>query len=501
MGQAWVRFQDVTFGYETTSRPLLEGLTCHFPVGWTGIIGGNGVGKTTILRLATGALRPQQGRVTVPGRAIYCPQRTDDAPEQLGELVRATEADACEIRGRLAVEEDWAGRWRTLSHGERKRAQIGVALWLKPEVLALDEPTNHIDADARALLASALPMYAGAGLLVSHDRELLDALCGQCLFVEPPNGVMRPGGYTEGSQQAGREEEHRRRQRRTAKTAHARLRREAVRRRAKASRANRDRSKHGLGAKDHDARAKIDMARVTGRDARAGQLLSQLSGRLRQAEERLQHARVKKVHELGVWVPEARSKRDHLFRIAAGSIPLGADRRLRFPGLAMRPDSRVALTGPNGSGKSTLIEHIVSRLNVPKGKVTYIPQEIDLESSRRALDEMRGLRRDALAHAMTVVSRLNSRPERLLESEAPSPGEVRKLLLARGIAEGPHLIIMDEPTNHLDLPSIECLEQALDDCPCGLLLVSHDKRFLARLVRTTWRIVRESGGSRVVVGE
>jgi ATPase subunit of ABC transporter with duplicated ATPase domains len=74
----------------------------------------------------------------------------------------------------------------------------------------------------------------------------------------------------------------------------------------------------------------------------------------------------------------------------------------------------------------------------------------------------------------------------VLESGSPSPGEVRKLLLATGIARRPHLVVMDEPTNHLDLPSIECLEAALAECPCGLLLVSHDRRLLGRLTRVRW---------------
>ena len=89
---------------------------------------------------------------------------------------------------------------------------------------------------------------------------------------------------------------------------------------------------------------------------------------------------------------------------------------------------------------------------------------------------------------MTLVSRLGSRPARLLASTTPSPGEIRKILLARGVARGPHLIVMDEPTNHLDLPSIECLEAALAEAPCALLLVSHDARFLSKLTRTRWEL-------------
>ena len=499
MDQSWVMLDRVSFAYETASRPLLEDLSAHFPTGWTGIIGANGVGKTTILRLATGELTPQAGRVRTPGRAIYCPQRTDTPPNHLEEMLQAADARVCELKGRLGVDEDWPMRWDTLSHGERKRAQIAVVLWLRPEVLAIDEPTNHIDAEARALLASALRTFEGVGLLVSHDRELLDTLCRQCLFVDPPHAVMRPGGYAEGAQQAQREAAQHRRDRKIASAAYVRLQREAVKRREEASRADRKRSKRGLAPRDHDARAKIDLARVTGKDARAGQLLNQIRGRLSQAEQRLERIKVKKVYQLGIWVPGSRSHRDYLFRLPAGTVSLGVLRRLRFPETMMRPEDRIALTGPNGTGKTTLIRHILSRVDVPREKVTYVPQEIDLESSIETMARVRGLRDETLGRVMALVSRLNSRPARLLESNEPSPGEIRKVLLALGIAREPHLIIMDEPTNHLDLPSIECLEQALEGCPCALLLVSHDLRFLNRLTETRWRIVPAVDGSQLLV--
>ena len=94
---------------------------------------------------------------------------------------------------------------------------------------------------------------------------------------------------------------------------------------------------------------------------------------------------------------------------------------------------------------------------------------------------------------MTAVSCLGSSPERLLASENPSPGETRKLLLALGIMRQPHLVVLDEPTNHLDLPSVECLEDALAACPCALLLVSHDARFLERLCRVRWQLEARGG--------
>jgi ATPase subunit of ABC transporter with duplicated ATPase domains len=139
---------------------------------------------------------------------------------------------------------------------------------------------------------------------------------------------------------------------------------------------------------------------------------------------------------------------------------------------------------------------IVSAVELPPERVTYIPQEIDRATARHLLTQVRGLPREQLGHLMTIVSRLGSRPQRLLETTEPSPGEIRKILLALGITRTPHLLIMDEPTNHLDLPSIQCLEEALVECPCGLLLVSHDRYFLDRFTTNRWHITAAQDGER-----
>ncbi|HEY3283801.1 MAG TPA: ATP-binding cassette domain-containing protein [Armatimonadota bacterium] len=516
----------VTFAYEGAPTPLFEGLSATLPEGWTGIVGPNGAGKTTLLKLAVGDLLPLRGAVSGPERVVYCPQRTDDPPEHLEGFLACLEGDACRLRGALGVEQDWAERWSTLSDGERKRAQIGTALWLQPEVLAIDEPTNHIDLDARELLARALRTFRGVGLLVSHDRDLLDGLCRQCLLVEPPTATLRPGGYTEAFQQRVLEEERARDERERARHALAALRKEYVARRQEADRADRRRSKRHLARGDSDGRAKIDAAIVSGADARAGRLVSQLAGRLGQAESALAGTSAPKARRLGIWLPGSRGKSGPLAHLPPGEIPLvGAagtaeerltlieeqasrapsrivlDRRLRFPELALCGGNRVALTGPNGAGKSTLLRHLLSQLRLPEGRLTHLPQEVTAEECRRLLREVTELPSADLGHVMTVVSRLGSRPDRLLESAEPSPGEVRKLMLALGIARSPWLVVMDEPTNHLDLPALECLEDALAECPCALLLVSHDLRFLRRLTTTRWHLTRDpSGDSLVRVG-
>jgi ATPase subunit of ABC transporter with duplicated ATPase domains len=484
-------FQNVSFTYDRASQALIGDLSVHFSQGWTGIVGANGVGKSTILKLATGSLEPRRGRVATPKFAIYCEQRTDQVPHQLVELIHALNGDAFEIKGRLGVADDWIERWPTLSHGERKRAQIAVAMWRKPQVLAVDEPTNHLDTEAQVLLFTALSNFSGVGLLVSHDRKLLDDLCQQCLFVDPPDAILRPGNYTHGLQQAQMDEITARKHRARAKQGFSRLKREASKRRGAASHADRKRSKRGLAPKDHDAKDKINLARVSGKDGAAGKRLNQLQGRLSQAQTKLDDFKVKKTYQMGIWMSGAKSKRNALFNIRAGSLSLGADKWLQFPDLSMAPDDRIALTGSNGSGKSTLIGHIMQSLNLPQNQVTYLPQEIDIHASQDIMARARNLPNQELGKMMTVVSRLGSRPHRLLESVEPSPGEVRKILLATGIARVPYLIIMDEPTNHLDLPSIECLEQALEDCPCGLFLVSHDQRFLDILAHKRWHISKD----------
>ncbi len=490
MSEKFVSFKNVSFSYESMAGPLLEGLDASFPEGWSGIVGANGAGKTTVLKLACGLLNPEAGVVRRPGDAVYCAQRTDAVPDGLAALVEAGDAAASLVKGRLGVEPDWVPRWGSLSHGERKRAQIAVALWRQPEVLALDEPANHIDAEAAAMLVSALRDFRGIGLLVSHDRDLLDALCRRCLFLDPPEAVMRPGDYSSGRREALREEESARNRKELAKKEAARLKQEAQRRMSRAREAGRKFSKKDLDPRDHDGRARIDLARLTGADGRSGKLAGRMQSRFEQAGRAAETIKVRKRYELGIWIDGERCPRDRLFRLPEGRLPLGGGRELRHPELVMRPGDRIALSGANGTGKSTLVRRILETADLPAGRLTYLPQEIDLGSSREILAEVRRQPSAILGQTMTAVSRLGSRPEGLLTSVEPSPGELRKILLGLGIALKPHLIVMDEPTNHLDLPSIECLEEALADCPCGLLLVSHDERFLRRLTRIRWHIAR-----------
>ena len=233
--------------------------------------------------------------------------------------------------------------------------------------------------------------------------------------------------------------------------------------------------------------------------ATAGKQSAALAKRAAKAQASRAAFHVRKEFATGFWLEDAAvSRRNFVLRVPAGELPLGPGRVLAHPDLEILPTDRIALTGPNGLGKSTLLRALAPRFNVPPEHLVLVPQEIGAEESARILAEAKKLPDDRLGDVMTRFSRLGSRPGRLLESAQPSPGEVRKLLLALGIARGPHLIVMDEPTNHLDLPGILCLEDALADAPCAMLLVSHDERFLARLARKRWALSEPAPG-RVVL--
>ena len=489
MAQYHLRLSGVDFNYETSPTPIFTKLDLHFRTGWTGIVGANGAGKSTLLRLACGELTPSAGRVSGAALSVYCPQRTDEPPDHIEELFSSTGREAALLRTRLELRESWLDRWSRLSHGERKRLQIGAALLQKPDLLAVDEPTNHLDVAAREILLDALADFRGVGLLVSHDRELLDRLCQSVVFIDPPGAVLRPGNYSSASLEAAREETERTRRRDRAAGELARLETTWSDRRREASRAGARQSKRKLSRKDRDGRARIDLARVSGQDAARGRLQRQMDGRLKQARERLEGIGFTKKHPAGIEVAGERYRGNILMSRPAGRIDMGRGRSLVHPDLHIGPENRIALTGPNGSGKSTLLLTLIAETNLPKTRLLYLPQEITARRSSLVLEQARKLKGENLGWVMNMVSRLGSRPERLLDSEVPSPGETRKLLLALGLLERPWLVVMDEPTNHLDLPSIERLETALAGAEAALLLVSHDRRFLSALTGETWEIL------------
>lgn len=479
--------QSITYTYSSSVEPILHNVSVVFPQGWTGLLGDNGCGKTTLAKIACGQLAPQKGVVTGPSVALLCSQETAFAPENLYDFAAAYDREARDLRRELALEDDMPWRYDELSCGEQKKLQIACALWAKPDVLVLDEPTNHIDAAARSCLMTALRRFDGIGIVVSHDRELLDGLVDRCASFEAGTVRVRPGGFTRASGQRDLERSASMRERRRAKEQLDRLMVEKDKRAHEAARADARMSKRHIDPKDRSAKAKIDLARFTGQDGKRGRLSSQLEGRLDAARERLARVRVEKRYDGDLWLDVAPAPRRVLIRSRECDIPCGPG-ALHLPDLYVGNTDHIAITGPNGAGKSTLLEHL--RPHVPDGIAWLdIPQELDEELAHGVVERVRALSSGERGRVLSVVAQLNSDPARILEGCATSPGEMRKLLLALGVLSSPALIVMDEPTNHLDLHSVEALERALAGYPGALLLVSHDERFLSACTSVRWNIL------------
>lgn len=494
MPRSFFNIHNLTFSYEKSAVSIIQSLSCQFETGWTGIIGANGCGKSTLLKLLTGRLKPTTGSLNLPAVAVYCEQRTDDSPVGFRDFLEDYSSPALRLKTQLKIHEDWLNRWHTLSHGERKRIQLAVALSGQPEILAIDEPSNHLDIQAREILIRTLKSYPGIGLLVSHDRELLDGLCTHTLFMNPPEIRLRKGNYSSTATDLKNENAHQAHLAELGRRKMKKLQREIHNRARKAAQADRKKSKRGIARKDHDAKSRMDLAKLTGKDAVEGKALNRLKSQMNRLQNQQAQIGWKKPDPAGIRIQEDKAQSGpFLFHIQADYIAMGT-RRLATPDLYIKPGERVGLTGPNGAGKSTLVRWLLKRIDIDHEHLINIPQEIDSLSAEKVLKRTKKLSGEQTGRMMAIISRLGSDPQRLLETELPSPGELRKLMLAEGILRNPRLIVMDEPTNHMDLPSIEHVETALEACNCAMILVSHDRQLLNRLIHTRWMIESQGSG-------
>jgi ATPase subunit of ABC transporter with duplicated ATPase domains len=163
---------------------------------------------------------------------------------------------------------------------------------------------------------------------------------------------------------------------------------------------------------------------------------------------------------------------------------------LRDVRVALGRESRVHIAGPNGAGKTTLMRALLgaARASHAAERILYLPQVMEPALVAAHLAAMRAHDRATRGRILQIAAALGLDPERVLATDEPSPGEIRKLALASGLGMGAWALFLDEPTNHLDLPSIERLEAALSDYPGAIVLVSHDQPFARALTRDVWRL-------------
>ncbi len=487
---SFVRLERVSFAFRD-SVPILDQIDLQLSQGWSGLVGENGAGKTTLLRLLAQELSPDSGRVHVEpagARIALCPQVLEKPGTDVEALAERADGEARRLKAQLGLDAEGLSRWSTLSPGQRKRWQVGAALARDPDVVLLDEPTNHMDAEARELLVAALRRFRGIGLLVSHDRALLEALADRTVRVVRgrvevfalPYSKARAAWEAQAREAFCRrscaQEEARRASR---KLADARREREAAEQSlSNRGRAPKDREARSMGAKNLRGWAEARLGRQVRRQ--------------RESAERAAEAipRVSVEADLGrsVFLGFERAPRPVLLSLDEPELRAGPALLLQDVKVQLRQGDRVRLEGFNGSGKSTLLAALCARSTLPPERLLLLPQELPSGAGAALLHEVRGLEREERGRVLSLAAALGADPARLLASEEPSPGEARKLWLALGLGRHAWAAVLDEPTNHLDLPTLERLEEALAAYPGAILLVTHDDHFAARCTRTVWRV-------------
>jgi len=475
---------DLAYG----SRPLLDQVSLQIDEGErVALVGRNGEGKSSLLRLLRGEAEPDHGTVwRKPGaRVAHLAQDLSALSERsvtqmvsdAARLLHTTDGDeGWQVKHRVAavlsrLQLDPNARLDQLSGGTRRRVLLAQALVYEPEILLLDEPTNHLDIETIEWLEKFLLDFKGALLFVSHDRTFINTLASR--IVELDRGVLTSGNG------------------------------------------------------NYDAYTQFKAAQLeieAQHRALFDKKLAQEEAWIRQGVEARRTRNEGRVRALYALRSERRARRERSGRIefeAASSAESGAlvfeterlqvafDGRTVIKDLSVRimRGDRIGLVGPNGVGKSTLIKALLGELQPTGGRVrrgsrletAYYDQErLQLELDASVMENVSGRNDHVIINGQSrhVAGYLRDflfRPEQInTPARALSGGERNRLLLARLFARPANLLVMDEPTNDLDIDTLELLEEYVADFPGTLLLVSHDRSFLDNVV--TGLLVFEGDG-------
>lgn len=467
-----------------------------------GLVGRNGCGKTTLLRILAGEEMPDAGHVRrVPSSLVigYLPQAVR---VESGRLVVEEMASAGIAEGRWwEVEKVLAGLGFTphqltqpvasLSGGEKTRLALAKLLLAQPDVLLLDEPTNHLDIAMLEWLEEWLKGFHGAALIVSHDRRFLDNVVSRILELEDGNLTAYAGNYSEYARQKElalrrQEEAYRQRQREIQGI------QEFIRRQLQLAARIEGGPKRG---RDH-------YTRIAGKVARRAQ-----AGRKRL--EQMEH--VEKPHQEKHIRLSFNDVADSGYEvIVAENLSKQYGSRKLFAGvnLYIRRGDRLAIVGRNGAGKTTLLRIPLGLEQPDTGTVRigshvqpgYLAQEHEnLNPHRTVLDEVRSAGSAAQHEVRALLASLLFRGHEVHKLVRNlSEGERVRVALAKLLVSGANLLILDEPTNHLDIATRERVEAALDAYTGTLLLVSHDRYLLDRLTQQT--LLLENGKATLYPG-
>ncbi len=495
-------------------RTIIDNVTAKLPPrGRIGLIGRNGAGKSTLVRVIAGMLEADTGEVAMPrgSRLGYIAQEAPGGDSTPFETVLAAdteraalmaESETCsdghrlaEIHERLIAIDahaapsraarilvglgfDEAAQHRPLesfSGGWRMRVALAALLFSQPDLLLLDEPSNHLDLEAVLWLEDFLRSYPATILLISHERDFLNNVVDHILHLSGGKLTLYPGGYDAFEHQ---------RAERQAQIASAREKQQAERERLQ----------------DYIAR---NSARAS--TAKQAQSRAKALAKLQPIAEMIDDP------SLSFDFPNPDELRPPLITLDLASVGYGDRTVLQRLNLRVDPDDRIALLGRNGNGKTTLARLLAAQLAPMEGamkasarmKVGYFTQYQveELDRSETPLQHMTVLMKGATPAAVRAqLGRFGfSGPKATTEVGKLSGGERARLALALITREAPHLLILDEPTNHLDVDAREALIQALNGYSGAVVIVSHDRHMLEmtadRLVLVDDGTAKEFDGS------
>ncbi|MEQ1498898.1 MAG: ATP-binding cassette domain-containing protein [Novosphingobium sp.] len=488
-------------------RTIIDAATAKLPPrGRIGLIGRNGAGKSTLVRVIAGMLEADSGVVSMPrgSRIGYIAQEapggdaspfetvlaadTERAalmaeaencadPHHLGEIhdrlitieAHSAPARAARILVGLGFDEDAQGRpLESFSGGWRMRVALAALLFSQPDLLLLDEPSNHLDLEAVLWLEDFLRSYPATILLVSHERDFLNNVVDHILHLSGGKLTIYPGGYDAFERQ---------RAERQAQIASAREKQQVQRERLQ----------------DYVAR---NSARAS--TAKQAQSRAKALAKLQPVAELIDDP------SLSFDFPNPDELRPPLITLDLASVGYGDVPVLSRLNLRLDPDDRIALLGRNGNGKTTLARLLAAQLKPMEGamqasgkmRVGYFTQYQveELNRTETPLQHMTSLMKAATPGAVRAqLGRFGfSGAKATTEVGKLSGGERARLALALITRDAPHMLILDEPTNHLDVDAREALIQALNAYSGAVLIVSHDRHMLEM---TADRLVLVDSGS------
>ena len=457
----------ITFGDTAILQNVTQGIDEYDRIG---VIGVNGTGKSTLLAIVAGALEADEGQIIRRNglKISYLPQNPVFDPERsvLENVVRNIEQDqefwnvqgeAAAMLEKLGIE-DPSVMPETLSGGQRKRAALAAALLTPSDLLILDEPTNHLDHEMIEWLQNQLESYRGALVMVTHDRYFLDEVTTTIWEIDRANVYSYPGNYEKYLQ-----------------TKQARMDFALAAERKMAQLYKQDLAWMMRGARARSTKQKAHIQRFEA---------------LRDRE--------KIVEERNVLIESIPSRMGNKTIEVRGLGKRYGDKRLfRDFTYTFLKNDRIGIIGPNGCGKSTLLKILTGQIEPDEGEVEqgqtivvgYFGQEYEeLPPTDTVIDVVKSIGEyirtaDGLITASAMCERfLFIKSKQYTPVAKLSGGEKRRLHLLRVLMGAPNVLILDEPTNDLDIQTLQILEDYLDHFSGIVIVVSHDRYFLDRVV-------------------